>query len=205
MRFRRWQLRYQFSLKSMLAATALVALVLGFVAHELEKERQATAAVAMIRSAGGRVGFRGGQHGRADWLKPLLGDDRNQRVDEVNGVLSKMTDAELAVLAQFPHVRRVKLWETNITDGGLKHLRTLCHLEVLDLAETSITDAGLANLRPLSRLKRLDLLKTPVSDAGIVHLREFHELEWICLQGTQVTEDGAHELRKSLPSATIIR
>lgn len=189
----------------MLAAMTLVALVLGFVAREHQKERSAAAAVATIRSAGGRVSFRGGQRGRPAWLKPLLGDDRHQRVDEVNGVLSPMTDTEIAMLVKFPHLRRVKLWETNITDSGLKHLRTLAELEVLDLAETSVTDAGLGNLHALSRLKRLDLLKTAVSDAGIVHLRELHGLEWICLQGTQVTEKGEQELRKSLPNAKIIR
>jgi hypothetical protein len=173
----RWHLRYQFSLRTMLAATTLVALGLGYVAREHQKERNAAAAVTTIRNAGGRVAFRGGQHGRPSWLTPLLGDDRHQRVDEVNGGLSQIADAELALLAQFPRARRLKLWDTRVTDLGLRHLQSLSRLEVLDLAETSVTDAGLAEVCHLRRLKRLDLLKTAVSDASVPVLCQLPELE----------------------------
>ena len=85
---------------------------------------------------------------------------------------TSVTDAGLARLSRFPHLRRVNLANTAAGDAALAHLAGLAELEYLNLYGTKTSDAGLAHLAKLDRLERLFLWQTAVSEAGATALHE---------------------------------
>jgi hypothetical protein len=60
---------------------------------------------------------------------------------------TRVTDDGLAILASFPRLRKVSLFDTAVTDAGMKHLAGLPQLEVLLVAKSRVTDAGIAEIK----------------------------------------------------------
>jgi hypothetical protein len=85
---------------------------------------------------------------------------------------TKVTDQDLAHIANLPNLRKLELNNTGVTDTGLAHLQGLKTLESLNLYGTSVTDAGLRSLEPLSNLKQVHLFMTSATEAGAGALRE---------------------------------
>ena len=74
----------------------------------------------------------------------------------------------IALLAEFPKLRKVRLAKNGIDASGLAHLPKLKQLEELDLSEcASIFDDATEPLGELTGLKKLNLWRGQVSDAGI--------------------------------------
>ncbi len=80
-------------------------------------------------------------------------------------------DADLAILAEFPHLLDLDLCDTGIGDEGLKYVAKLTDLRRLDLRRTHVTDAGLARLAGLKGLEFLNLDGTSVKGWGVDRLR----------------------------------
>jgi hypothetical protein len=85
---------------------------------------------------------------------------------------TRVTDQELAHIADLPNLRKLELNNTKVTDTGLAHLQGLKSLETLNLYGTSVTDAGLRSLEPLAGLKQIHLFMTNTTEAGANALRE---------------------------------
>jgi predicted Zn finger-like uncharacterized protein len=62
--------------------------------------------------------------------------------------------------------------ETRITDADLAHMKDFPRLTKLDLTNTAITDKGLGQLKPCKNLQILILTQTRVTDAGVKELRQ---------------------------------
>ena len=71
-------------------------------------------------------------------------------------------DADIATLAQFTNLRRLRIENNPISDQGLASLKTLSKLEVLNLNGTKITSQGLSHLTDLQNLKSLYLWNTGI-------------------------------------------
>jgi hypothetical protein len=80
---------------------------------------------------------------------------------------TRITDAGLGALTDFPTLKQLNLGFTRITDAGLKKLKALWRLETLSLRGTGITDKGLRELTGLSRLKALLLGDTKITDQWV--------------------------------------
>jgi len=93
----------------------------------------------------------------------------------------------------------LSLDKTKISDADMAHLAELRALKYLGLSDTPITDAGLAHLQGLVSLKSIWLQGTKITDAGLVHLNRLNSLESIHLENTQITNDGLM-LLKDLPN-----
>jgi len=78
-----------------------------------------------------------------------------------------LVDADLAALASFGELRRLRLGETALGDAALTHLVPLAKLESLDLHGTRLTDAAVPDLARLASLRRLYLGATALSPAGL--------------------------------------
>lgn len=74
-----------------------------------------------------------------------------------------IADKDLAAIAEFTNLRRLRIENNPITDQGLASLQSLTKLEVLNLNGTPITAAGLSNLRTLKNLQSLYLWNTGIS------------------------------------------
>jgi hypothetical protein len=86
----------------------------------------------VIRQLGGRVTF---------------ADDDDQAVIGISLARSRVRDADMAHMKDFPWLRRLDLTGTPITDTGLTHLRECRRLDWLKLGGTRVTDAGVRELQ----------------------------------------------------------
>ncbi|HEX7377430.1 MAG TPA: hypothetical protein VF278_09970 [Pirellulales bacterium] len=115
-------------------------------------------------------------------IEQLGGKTRSQngQVVMVNLRKSRATDADLAVVRQFPALDRLSL-PPAITDAGLRHIEGLANLTSLDVQNTQVTDAGLAACKTLPKLTQL------------------------YIHGSRITPAGADALQTALPTVTIER
>ncbi len=118
---------------------------------------------------------------------------------------TKVTDAGLAPLVQFPALTILDLARNPITDAGLAHVGKLTRLRGLGLAGTKITDGGLAHLAGLENLTALHLGHTAISDAGLAHLHRLGALEKVNLFDTRVTDAGVAALVAARPGIQVVR
>ncbi|MFO1051477.1 MAG: c-type cytochrome domain-containing protein [Planctomycetota bacterium] len=116
----------------------------------------------------------------------------------------KIDDAALAALDGLePTLVWLNLSRTKVTDAGLARLKRFPHLRRLNLANTAVGDAGLAALSGLSDLEYLNLYGTKVSDAGLPSLAGLKRIEKLFLWQSAATEAGATQLAQQLPGTRI--
>jgi uncharacterized membrane protein len=106
----------------------------------------------------------GGEHVRL--LLPFA-----QQIAILNLADGAIGDAEMADIARFPNLVRLRLDGTRVTDLGLAHMRALQHLEYLNLHGTRVGDAGLRHLAGLRNLRALYLWQSAATPEGIERLR----------------------------------
>jgi len=74
-----------------------------------------------------------------------------------------LTDEDLAPLAKFKNLNRLRLNGTKVSEKTVALLSKLAHLESLNLYDTDINDEVFAHLQRFPALKRLYLWQTKVS------------------------------------------
>ena len=178
---RRW---FQFSLRGLLAVTAVVAICLGL--WVVPAWRQHTA-VDTFRRPGVNVGYddveqssqrpkyRPQRRSSPTSLKDLVGIDFFENVTTLHLIPSRNPPSH------------------PITDADLEHLEALPYLESLIIDSEEVTDAGLVHLRNLVRLKELLLGAPRVTDRGLTHLESLEELQYLQLN-CSVTDQGLAKL-----------
>jgi hypothetical protein len=147
--------------------------------------------------------------------------------------LEKVTDAGIAVLAQFPDLAELNLRGTGVADG-VAALRQNLKLQELDLSETKVGDPSIPALAGLPELRSLILMKTRVTDEGVAAitkpgclpslqlldlsettvsdetLKRLHDpkvcpkLHILLLLRTKVTNEGVAALRKARPTLEVM-
>jgi uncharacterized membrane protein len=78
---------------------------------------------------------------------------------------TSVTDASLATLAKFSHLRAIHLEGTAITGAGLDKLTKLSQLTYLNLSDTQVTAVAAAPLASMKSLRHLYLFNTPAQPA----------------------------------------
>jgi hypothetical protein len=171
--------------------------------------------VEAIKAAGGSVAI-----DPVAPTHPVLGVDLHH---------TRVTDAELALLAALPRLRSLTLSgtavtdaslntvaglsglqtlllnETRVTDAGLVQLQRLPDLKVLSLYHTQVTDEGLAALKDVKNLQDLTLSGPRITDRGLAHLAGVRNLRHLYLSQTGVSKTGAQQLKKALPKVEIVQ
>lgn len=187
---RRWK---QFSLRSLLALTALVALALAaWVAYgePWRREQRLIAHLAKNLNANAQL-----EPGGPAWLRWTVGVGRCRHLVnlELPGQLVRRQDVEM--LAAAPRLRSLKIWPApQLTSDDLAPLARLWQLEELDLNCPLLDDAGLKHLSGLRRLDKLTLTSPRITDAGLAHLSGLTELRDLRLS-CSVTDRGMVHLK----------
>jgi hypothetical protein len=133
---------------------------------------------------------------------------------------SQVTEAGLASLKEFSHLRQLMVDGVPVTRQCLRQLKDVPQLtdlwfingaitdfEVADLAQfrslhglglwnVLVSDAGLAYLKPLDGLVRLDLIGTGVTDAGLAHLKSLPNLETLNVSQAAFTDAGIEHIKQ---------
>jgi hypothetical protein len=179
----------QFTLRTLLAATAVVALAMSWV-HTARAQRQACTTLLISNPAAVVLyGYQVDAEGRLTldsppatpaWLRNRIGTDYLSSVAGVE--LFYATDADIDCLLPFSALRRLSLDRAiDLTDAGLARLARLNCLKCLALNEADqISDDDLQSLTRLSNLVEL-------------HID----------MGRRMTLEGIERLRRSMPRCRI--
>jgi hypothetical protein len=205
-----FRLRFQFSLRSLLALMLAGSLPCSWLTCELREAIKQKDAADVICKLGGYVAY-DYQRGAAwlyvaakpqffgpRWLWEWLGEDFFQWVEYVWLRGTRVTDADLPVLREFPRLRVAFVGVSNITDAGLKQIDGMSRLEVLEFGYTKVTDAGIQRLKD-QRLDALRLLSAecvPLSDAVVASIASLPHLQALGLGGTKVTDAALPHLAR---------
>lgn len=126
------------------------------------------------------------------------------RVDFLTGV-NQCTDEKIAALLPLKeHIAQLDLGRTKITDAALPTIAQFPRLVSLDLRQTGVSDKGLESLAKLKNLQSLNLYGTAVTDAGLKNLAAIKSLRNVYLWQSKATEAGAKQLASALKGAKIV-
>lgn len=96
---------------------------------------------------------------------------------------NELTDQDLAPVASFTNLHRLRVDNNPITELGLQHIKTLQHLESINLCFTSIEPAALQTLELIPTLKSVYVWGTKLPQKDIV-LRADSTLKIIAGEGS---------------------
>lgn len=209
--------RLQFSLRTMLLATVVFALLFGWLGEKIRVAWKQQEAVEAILALGGSVRceyqdkpFRAGTPQNVGapaqppgppglkWLRTLLGEQFFARVTTA-WFPPRVGDEELACLDEMPYLTGLGLSHAAVTKVGLSHVWRHTQLTSLSLRSTCISDSDVPNLESLQQIKSLDLGHTAITDKAVETLIRLPLLEHLTLEGTHVSHNAARPLEKTLP------
>lgn len=85
---------------------------------------------------------------------------------------SNISDQDLKVVKDFPHLQKLHLQNNAISDAGVKQLAGLSYLESLNLSGTKITPQTLEELARLKALKKIFLYNTGIPETHIASIKK---------------------------------
>jgi hypothetical protein len=172
---------FRISVRGLLLFVLLAGCGMGLLTHIVRTGQAQRKAVAAVYQAGGwvlydiewdeRQATSQWRLGWPRWFIDRVGADYCAHVVFIN-LHDRGTDAVLAQVGQFTHLKQLHRPGRRVTDLGLAHLGRLSELQYLSLDRTQATDAGLAHLKGLANLRWLKLAQTKVTDAGLSELRK---------------------------------
>lgn len=167
----------------LIAATIVLAGLLGSALYQAREERQASIEIGRL---GGVVIHKSRFSVRCpDWIARLLAREVLYPVWKVEMARPDLTTGE---------------W-----DALTKNLRSLPHLQVLNIVHADVTDEELALFSQLPRSTNVGLVNCPmITDAGLAHLEHFTTAQELWLIGTTVTDGGVARLQKAIPDCAIM-
>jgi hypothetical protein len=202
----KFRLRYR--LRTLLLATAALALPLRCWGLHASHDREFTARIAAIEKYGGQVvfGFSEGSLSLDEKLWLFLGgDDRPGRPAHVWISKADLNDEHFSQLdiGGFPNLEDLLLDGCPVGDRSVVALTEAPGLRGLSLAKTHVTDASLKTIGRFTLLESLDLAGTAVTDRELKSLAALHRLEVVSLLDTNVTRAGLAQLKAALPETLI--
>jgi len=206
MRLKKLRQIFRWRLRTIFVLIALVGLGLAFYLKWIEPYRAQFIACEKLVAIGGRVETVAAE---PHWMARIVGEDRFHKVEAYNAEGRRITDKDLAPIADMPFLerlylnntdvgdqaamamgqvktlRRLSLWRTRISDEGLPHIARCRQLQVLDLHDCCVTGKGLKALEPLVNLRQLKL-GGPVNGPGLASLAKLPQLVKLDLRQTRV-------------------
>lgn len=143
-RKRRWR---QFTLRTLMVFTALVAIGCGWFASKLHEARQQRQAVVAILKLGGSqlISYDNGAFNSESRLERLASVFDLDFLHNVVAVIlpDNIADADFANCGKLLYLQSLEVKSKHITDVGLKSLDGLTRLSALNLAGTDVMGTGL--------------------------------------------------------------
>jgi hypothetical protein len=197
--------RFRVSLKGLLAAFTVLAILLGMLAQPLIEARKRALVAGRLQRLGADVDY-DYRYAEGDWLtveegfivpawvRDLTGDDVLAHVRRVWFRNSPCRDADLADIDRLLSLEDLWINDSQITDQGIRHLAGLPNLKSITINGEQATEAALRSLGELPRLEEVTILGPPVTDAAVVHLKHLPRLRSLSLHHTTITDSGLRHL-----------
>jgi Leucine-rich repeat (LRR) protein len=191
-----------------MAVVFLVALFLGWKAHQARGQREVVAAIKKHRGSILYDWSGPPSPSKSDrtppgpaWLRGAIGDEYFQDVVYVNLMFGSPELGEvtpgLKALGALRHID-LPIDGSQATDATCADLSACRSLEVLTLSGRSVTDAGTERLSGLGRLRSLRVSEASLGDRSLELLSGLPSLRELSLHGNKFTEGGlAHVSRMS--------
>lgn len=189
----------RYGLRTLLIATTVLGIALGWVGNVLVHVRSQRKAVAKISELGGKCAYENLLSDRdselwVKFLRRVVDDDTFAHVVAVSFEFdehSEVSDNDLAAIASFPRLQSVDLCGSRLTDNGLRHLESLSQLKRLTLYETRITAIGLSASRIADRLDTLSVGGSTVNDASLEEIGRLANLRYLAVhRAPEFTDAG---------------
>lgn len=201
---------FQFSLRALLLAVAVVALLLGTLGQQVQRCHR----LRRVLNSGATF-----LHGPTDkpmrmrrggWLESRLGFDPLRSITAVE-VRTDQALLDMAAHAEyFPDLEVLVLCTPMITDAGLAgadRLGQLPRLHRVALVDcTALTDSGFARLCRWSHVESLTIRRSNdtssdcMTAAALRHLEEMKQLKKLVLVNMLANEEGLERLERALPN-----
>ena len=193
--------RFQFSIRSLLLLTVVVAVLCGWFAAKMEEAKRQREAVDALRKLGGIV----------------QGDDYYERAARIISAADAVRKLGGAVQGNdyYERVTRIRSsvrGQSPISGWLRRALGDDWFIDVINVylsptypSPSKVNDSDLKYLERFTRLRAVKLDRTQVTDAGLEHLNGLAELQYLFLDETQVTDAGVAKLQKALPNCHIER
>lgn len=195
-RFHRWR---QFSLRTLLLVSFLVALACSWFAARMKVAERQRAAVHAIQEGGGHVAYdyeydgmgyatKGAKPPGPVWLRDWLGIDFFADVVIVNCSTKRGREVVAQHLGDFPKLRSLDLYSMeSVRDSDLAEIGKLRKLERLLLDSPHVSDVLMARISHARNMRYFVMHDSKVTDSGRAHLRHFTHLKELDLQGDKIT------------------
>jgi hypothetical protein len=111
---------------------------------------------------------------------------------------------DYAFLAAKPDTVVLQMANADVTDATVALLADYSKLRELDVSDSQITDASLDSIIKLPALTTLYLNRTAVTDAGVRKLTDHTTLKVVQLRGTAVTKETVDLLKAGRPGRRVL-
>lgn len=199
--------RFRVSLKGLLAAFTVLAILLGLLAQPLIDARKRAVVVERLRRLGADVDYDYRyDEAESDWLtvkegfivpawvRDLLGDDVFANVRRITFDGSQCSDTDLADIDALRSVEDLWIDESRTTERGIAQLSRLPNLRSITINGEQATEAALRSLGESPHLESLTIYGPLVTDATLVHLKHLPQLRSLNLKLTSITDGGLRHL-----------
>jgi hypothetical protein len=200
--------RFQFSIRSMLIATAVFALIISLLWNGLQKIGRQQQALMHIAANGGFLRY---YIGSENWMQKYHNFDPFQKVKFIVVRSDRAIPAILDYSNEFPDLEAIEIYP-GVSDAGLKRSREFDQFpNFMDfgLINSNITDAGMEHLSKCTKLKRLFINGAgQITDNGLKHFVDLPNLDdlWL-LDGSSplpITDAGLQHIGKMTKLKRII-
>jgi hypothetical protein len=200
---RRW---FRFSLRSLLLATTVFCIWLGFKVNAAREQREI---VKMVHELGGIVWYdyefdSAGNHltppPEPGWLAKLIGVDFLHNVLAIrilneNFQTPKDYSAVMARLPNVPKLQNLVLTGGKLQDDDFQFLAGLSRLKYIGLIKNEISGEGVGFLKDAKQLQMLFISNNSVSEKGLDTIAAVPNLQWLRLLFCGITDSGINRLR----------
>jgi hypothetical protein len=191
--------RFQFSVRALLAATAVLGALLGLVGNEVNRLRLHRQAERRVHELGGWYGSVTGDRYGGSWGPswfPIIHDNLYGDFEYVwfnSTANAGLRDEDLAILKHLPRLKDLQISAPLISDEAMVHVEGIDSLRELTLYQTRVTSRGLRRLGGI-RLEKLVLAGPAVTDETLEVLEAFPALRKLMISESSVTDVGLAEL-----------
>lgn len=110
--------------------------------------------------------------------------------DEASPERVTISDSTIALIATFPALKAVELYNADISVAGFRSLARIPHLVFIHAFNTPLGDDGLAAIAECAALESLTLERAGVTDAGLAHLASARKLLYLDLDSNTIRGPG---------------